>query len=77
MHQPKKRWARTEAQQRHDQYGRSYYHNPPSAWQYERQAWKTHRSATRKALAQVAQGLEEAEVVFPYHHRHSLQWAYC
>jgi hypothetical protein len=77
MHQPKKRWARTAAQQRHDQRSQSYYHNPSMAWSYERNAWKAHRSASRSALALVAKGMEEDQVVFPYHHRHALQWDYC
>ncbi|MBT9392515.1 hypothetical protein KLP40_05005 [Hymenobacter sp. NST-14] len=75
MKQPKKRWAWTPRQRGRIRAHNSFWNNfyqPSRSFIHE--MWVHDRALTRVALTQIRQGADEAEVHFPYHHKHQGHW---
>jgi len=71
MKRSKKRWAWTPKHKR--PFHKGYGDRPDYASWYTGWVQSRHRIQTRRAMTQLRQGAEEADVIFPFHHKHWLK----
>jgi hypothetical protein len=72
MKRSKKRWAWTAKHKR--PFLKGYGDRPDNASWYTGWMQSRHRTQTRRAMTQLRQGAEEADIIFPFHHKH---WLNC